>query len=301
MKESIPCVDNEYMCTSNHSRSLQQTKIMHEEKMGTNSTHLNITDETIPEVNLPFGLILEFAIFLIFAENLLILLTMRLYKKLKVVDLLVLSLAGSDFVNALLPLQILNIKSHFVISPWPRWLCGMFIATTYTLRIASLSTVSLMSIEKAVLLFQPLKYYTQLTVSLMRKLIIAAWVSSAIVAVLPAALRNNQKDNEDVYCRYQPYHFGMEFGLTVEVMGMLHFLIVLGSYVAMVVSSKGFRRRQKSMMQSQRKDRQDRAVRGKKGRAETQGMLQARQLCRVMGYVVVLYYVTWLPFLVSFS
>ena len=274
-----------------------------DEKIEKNSTRLNITDENIavPEVDLPFGFILEVAILLILVENLVILLTMRLYKKLKAVDLLVLSLAGSDFVNALLPLQILNIKAHFVISPWPRWLCGSFIATTYTLRIASLSTVSLMSIEKAVLLFQPLKYYTQLTVSLMRKLIVAAWVSSSIIAVLPAALTNNQKENEDVYCRYQPYHFGMEFGLTVEGIGMLHFMIVLGSYVAMVVSSKGFRRRQKSMIKSQRKDGRRGAARGKKGRDETQGMLQARQLCRVMGYVVILYYVTWLPFLVSFS
>ena len=273
-----------------------------DEKIEKNSTRLNITDKNIavPEVDLTFGLILEVAILLILVENLVILLTMRLYKKLKAVDLLVLSLAGSDFVNALLPLQILNIKAHFVISPWPRWLCGSFIATTYTLRIASLSTVSLMSIEKAVLLFQPLKYYTQLTVSLMRKLIVAAWVSSSIIAVLPAALTNNQKENEDVYCRYQPYHFGMEFGLTVEGIGMLHFIIVLGSYVAMVVSSKGFRRRQKSMIKSQRKDGRRGAVRGKKGRDETQGMLQARQLCRVMGYVVILYYVTWLPFLVSF-
>ena len=273
-----------------------------DEKIEKNSTRLNITDKNIavPEVDLTFGLILEVAILLILVENLVILLTMRLYKKLKAVDLLVLSLAGSDFVNALLPLQILNIKAHFVISPWPRWLCGSFIATTYTLRIASLSTVSLMSIEKAVLLFQPLKYYTQLTVSLMRKLIVAAWVSSSIIAVLPAALTNNQKENEDVYCRYQPYHFGMEFGLTVEGIGMLHFIIVLGSYVAMVVSSKGFRRRQKSMIKSQRKDGRRGAVRGKNGRDETQGMLQARQLCRVMGYVVILYYVTWLPFLVSF-
>ena len=273
-----------------------------DEEIEKNSTRLNITDKNIavPKVDLTFGLILEVAILLILVENLVILLTMRLYKKLKAVDLLVLSLAGSDFVNALLPLQILNIKAHFVISPWPRWLCGSFIATTYTLRIASLSTVSLMSIEKAVLLFRPLKYYTQLTVSLMRKLIVAAWVSSSIIAVLPAALTNNQKENEDVYCRYQPYHFGMEFGLTVEGIGMLHFMIVLGSYVAMVVSSKGFRRRQKSMIKSQRKDGRRGAVRGKKGRDETQGMLQARQLCRVMGYVVILYYVTWLPFLVSF-
>jgi hypothetical protein len=261
-----------------------------------NNSTLNNTDEglTVPGINLPFGFTIELAVFLILSENFLILLTIRLQKKLKVVDLLILSLAGSDFVNALLPLQIINIKTHFVISPWPQWLCGTFIWTTYTLRLASLSTVSLMSIEKAALLFQPLKYYTQFTSSLTRKLILAAWLSSGIIATLPATFKNNRTENKDVYCRYQPYQFGLGFGVFVEAIGMLHFVVVLGSYVAMVVSSKGFRRRQKSMMSSQR-----RVMKSKKGRGETQGMLQARQLCAVMGYVVVLYYITWFPFLVS--
>jgi 5-hydroxytryptamine receptor 7 len=257
---------------------------------------VNITDEgtTVPDVNLALGLTIELAILLILLENLLILLTTRLYKKLKIVDMLILSLAGSDFVNALLPLQILNVKANFIITSWPPLLCGTFVWTTYTLRIASVSTVSLMSIEKAMLLINPLKYYTQLTLCLARKLILGAWVLSAIIATLAATLKNYQTDNKDVHCRYQPHEFGLGFGVFVEAIAVFHFVIVLGSYVAMVVSSKGFRRRQKSMLSSQRK----KEMNGKQGCEETQGMLQARQLCRVMGYVVTLYYVTWLPFVV---
>ena len=259
--------------------------------MKNNSTG-NITDNgtNTSGVNLPLGLAIELVAFIILSENLLILLTTHLYKKLKVVDMLILSLAGSDFINALLPLQILNVKANFIISPWPSWLCDTFIGTTYALRMASLSTVTLMSIEKAMLLVHPLKYYTHLTSSLTRKLILAAWVSSGVIAILPATFRKSQPEIEDVHCRYQPYQIGLGFGAFVEAIGMLHFVIVLGSYVVMVVSSKGFRRRQKSMLSSQRK-RPD----------ETRGMLQARLLCRVMGYVVALYYVTWLPFLVSLS
>jgi hypothetical protein len=259
-----------------------------------NNSTVSATDNentTTPGVNLPLGLAIELAVFLILSENLLILLTTRLYKKLKVVDMLILSLAGSDFVNALLPLQILNVKANFIISPWPPWLCATFIGTTYALRFASLSTVSLMSIEKAVLILHPMRYYTQLTLSLTRKLILAAWVSSAIIATLPATFRKHQREYKDVHCRYQPHQFGLGFGAFVETIGMLHFVIVMASYVVMVVSSKGFRRRQKSMLSSQRK--------WKKGREETRGMLQAKLLCRVMGYVVALYYVTWLPFLVN--
>ena len=272
-------------------------------KMRNNST-LNMTDKgnTIPDVNIPIGSIVELVIFLILLENFFILLTIRAYKKRKVVDLLILSLAGSDFVNALLPLQLLNIKAHFIISPWQQWLCGSFIWATYTLRLAALSTISLMSIEKAVLLFQPLRYYTQLTFSLMRKVVFIAWISSAIIATVPISLTKNQEQNKDVNCHYHPYHFGIEFCIFIETIGMIHFVIVLGSYIAMLVSSKDFRRRQKSMWYSQRSVREYRgANKRKKSCIETQGMLQARQLCRVVGYVVVLYYVTWLPFLVSYN
>lgn len=265
--------------------------------------NLNNTSEVaeasaVPGINLPLGLTIELAIFFILSENLIVLLSMRLCQKLKVADLLILSLAGSDFVNACFPLQIINVKANFEISPWPKWLCGTFVWATYTLRMASLSTVSLMSIEKAVLFFQPLRYYTQLTLSLMRKLILAAWVSSALIATVPSNLNvlTDQMSHKDVFCRYQPYEFGLEFGVFVEAIGILHFAIVLGSYVAMVISSKSFRRRQKSLLTSQNRTRQF-----DKARVETQGMLQARRLCRVMGYVVLLYYIAWLPFLVSWS
>ncbi|XP_028393589.1 5-hydroxytryptamine receptor 2A-like [Dendronephthya gigantea] len=258
----------------------------------------NATEESIeiPDVNVPFGLTVELIIFIILSENVLIFLTVHQYKKIKVIDLLILSLATSDFANALLPLQMLNIKAHFIISPWSRGLCGTFVWSTYALRFASLSTVSLMSIEKAVLLFQPLRYYTQMTLSLTRKLILGAWVSSALIATPAVAFhfKNSQTEKKDVNCRYQPYQFGLEFGVAVETIGMLHFFIVLGSYLAMVLSSKGFRQRQKRMLSSAHGGRKE----NKKGRTETRGMLQSKQLCRVMGYVVLLYYVTWLPFLI---
>ena len=246
----------------------------------------------IPDVNLPFGFTVELIIIIILSENVLVFLTVRQWKKIKVADLLILSLTASDFANALLPLQILNIKAHLIISPWSHGLCGTFVWSTYALRFASLSAVSLMSIEKAVLLFQPLRYYTQMTSSLMRKLILGAWICSAIIATPAVAFRSNPIEKKDVNCRYQPYQFGLEFGVVVETIGMVHFFIVLGSYFAMVVSSKNFRRRQKRMLST--------AHGGcKRGRSETRGMLQSRQLCKVMGYVVVLYYVTWLPFLVG--
>ena len=262
-------------------------------------------------VNVPLGFTIEIVIVLILFENLTILLTLRLFKKWKAVDLLVLSLSLADFINAGLPLQLLNVKVNFVSGLWSAWLCWIFIWATYSLRIASLSTVTLMSVEQALLLYKPLRHHTQMTVSFMRKNILLTWGISVITSTLPQLFDSPWRNGEKSHCRYQPFNLGLAFGIFIQVFGLIQFAIVFGSYVILVYSSRGFHRRQ-TMMAAWRQSNQRGVVKRTNGRSsqgsslqrrkfrqETQGMMQVRQLCRGMAYVVFLYYVSWLPLLVS--
>lgn len=275
-----------------------EKKMTNVNPLSKNNTDVEIND---PKKNIFLGLFLEVIIVFIVIENLLVLFIIRLYKKVRIFDLLILSLSLSDFVNGLLPLQIINIKRNFVATLWSRSLCGSFIWMTYTLRLASLCTVSLMSMEKAFLLYNPLRYYTQFTFSLTRKLVVLAWLTSTVLATLPAAFTTMTPYKSKVYCRHLPYEFGLGFGILIEVIGLFHFIFVLCSYIAMLISTREFRKRQKTMLRGQNIDghRQNTTENKTKTITETTGMLQATKLCKVMGYIVIIYYITWLPFLVS--
>jgi len=245
------------------------------------------------EANPSLGLVVEVVIILLISGHFLIITTLGLYKPWNIADLLLFSLSVADAVNAAIPLQMLNILNNF-IGPhlWTRASCAVFVILTYTFRIASVCTITLISGDRAILLTRPLQHHIIVTTGRARLSVVAIWLFSIFMSILPF-IGVGKPGYRDGFCFYQLFDFGVAYGYIIESIGILQLIIVLACFIAIKLSSWKFVKRQSKMA----------AVRQTGGKSqqarETAGTRQVKQMSTMMAIVVVLYYISWLPYLVS--
>ena len=245
------------------------------------------------QVNPVLGLIVEVVIAFLVGGHFLILTTLGLYKPWNIADLLLFSLSMADAINAAIPLQMLNILNNFVGPDlWTRASCAVFDILTYTFRIASVCTITLISADRAILLTRPLQHHIIVTIGRARKAVFAVWLFSILMAILPF-IGVGHPGYRAGYCFYQLFDFGLVYGYIIESVGILQLILVLICFIAIKVTSGKFVKRQSTMAASKQtggKNQQER---------ETAGTRQVKQMSFMMAIVVVLYYISWLPYLVS--
>lgn len=247
------------------------------------------------EVNPSLGLVVEVVIILLVCGHFLIITTLSLYKPWNIADLLLFSLSVADAVNAAIPLQMLNLLNNF-IGPhlWTRASCAVFVIMTYTFRIASVCTITLISGDRAILLTRPLQHHIIVTTGRARIAVVAIWLFSIFMSILPF-IGVGKPGYRDGFCFYQLFDFGVAYGYIIESIGILQLIIVLVCFIAIKLSSWKFVKRQSTMAAA-------RQTGGKSQQArETAGTRQVKQMSTMMAIVVVLYYISWLPYLVSFT
>lgn len=258
---------------------------------------VNGTTSTPPaapfEVNPSLGLIVEVVIILLIFGHFLIITTLGLYKPWNIADLLLFSLSVADALNAAIPLQMLNLWNNF-IGPhlWTRESCAVFVILTYTFRIASVCTITLISGDRAILLTRPLQHHIIVTAGRARIAVVAIWLFSILMSILPF-IGVGKPGYRDDFCFYPLFDFGVAYGYIIESIGILQLIIVLVCFIAIKLSSWNFVKRQSTMAAA-------RQTGGKSQQArETAGTRQVKQMSTMMAIVVVLYYISWLPYLVS--
>ena len=258
---------------------------------------LNATTSSPPaaafEVNPSLGLVVEVVIILLILGHFLIITTLSLYKPWNIADLLLFSLSLADALNAAIPLQMLNLWNNF-IGPhlWTRASCAVFVILTYTFRIASVCTITLISGDRAILLTCPLQHHIIVTAGRARIAVVAIWLFSILMSILPF-IGVGKPGYRDGFCFYQLFDFGVAYGYIIESIGILQLIIVLVCFIAIKLSSWKFVKRQSTMAAA-------RQTGGKSQQArETAGTRQVKQMSTMMAIVVVLYYISWLPYLVS--
>lgn len=246
------------------------------------------------QVNPSLGLIVEVVIVLLVTGHFLIITTLALYKPWNIADLLLFSLSVADALNAAIPLQMLNLLNNF-IGPhlWTQASCAVFVILTYTFRIASVCTITLISGDRAILLTRPLQHHVIVTIGRARIAVVAIWLFSILMAVLPF-IGVGKSGYRDGYCFYQLFDFGVAYGYIVESLGILQLIIVLVCFIAIKLSSLKFVKRQSTMAAVRQTGGKNQQAR------ETAGTRQVKQMSTMMAIVVVLYYISWLPYLVSF-
>ena len=260
---------------------------------------------------LALGLVLEAVILAVALGNLLVLLSLKFQKHWLITDILLLSLSAADFVGGAFALQIIIFMNYFLQQRWTAFNCGLYIVVAKSLRFASAGTVTLMAIDRAFMTLKPIKYYTTITTSRVKKLVVFTWVGAILFASLPF-MGVGKSGYEDGKCFYHLTDLGDTYSILILTVSFLLLTAVLVCYFAIKSSSTKFIKRQISMDIKNKSAGTDPTRQsgaevpgcGKpKERRKTNpsGVREIQRLSRMMAVVVFLYYISWLPMLVSLS
>lgn len=248
-----------------------------------------------------FGLIFQSSIIVVVFGNALVLAALLCYRNWTSADVLLFSLSLADILDSIVALQLLTIVKYYMGRHMSKSLCNAFIGLVYTFRVAAATTISVIAVERAMLLIQPFRHHTLITASRIKKFVVGIWLFSTFSAILPfigvghSGYRNGE-------CFSQLYDLGKAYAIYIELFGAIQLLAVLGSYFAIKLSGKMFIRRQTIMMGHNGNNlRSGQSLRreSKQVPSSTSGVRNVRKLTLMMGVVVVFYYISWLPFLVS--
>ena len=244
-----------------------------------------------------FGLILQSSIILVVFGNALVLAALSCYRNWTSADVLIFSLSLADVLDSIVALQLITTVKYYMRKHMAKSLCNAFIGLVYTFRVASATTVTVIAVERAILLTQPFRHHTMVTPSRIKKFVAGIWLFSVFSAILPfiGVGHSGFRDGE---CFSQIYDLGKAYAIYIEVFGAIQLLVVLTSYFVIKLSGKMFIRRQTVMSghdgNNLRGNRESTQVPGNKS-----GVRNVRKLTVMMGIVVLFYYISWLPFLVS--
>ena len=215
-------------------------------------------------------------------------------------DVLLFSLSLADILDSIVALQLITTVKYYMGRNMAKSLCNVFIGLVYTFRVAAATTVTVIAVERAMLLIQPFRHHTLITPSRVKKFVVGIWLFSVFSAILPfigvghSGFRNGE-------CFSQLYNLGKAYAIYIETFGAIQLLAVLFSYFAIKLSGKMFIRRQTIMTGHSRNDLRSAQSRRESAQVTsiTSGVRNVRKLTLMMGIVVVFYYISWLPFLVS--
>jgi len=261
---------------------------------------------------LAIGLILEAGILAVALGNLLVLLSLKFQKHWLITDILLLSLSTADFVGGAFALQIVIFMNYFLQQKWTAFDCGLYIVVVNSLRFASAGTVTLMAIDRAFMILQPLKYHTTITTSRVKKLVVFTWVSAILFASLPF-MGVGKSGYEDGKCYYHLTDLGKTYSILLLTVSFLLLTSVLVCYFAIKSSSTKFIKRQTRMDIKNKSAGADPThvkrpevpgcgkPKPERQKTNPSGVMEIQRLTRMMAVVVFLYYISWLPMLVSLS
>lgn len=255
------------------------------------------------------GLFLEAGILAVALGNLLVLLSLKFQKQWVITDILLLSLSAADFIGGAVPLQIVVFMNYFAQRRWTPFLCGFYILLVNALRFASAGTVTLIAVERAFMILSPFKYHTTITTSRMKKLVMFTWLNAVMFASLPF-LGVGKSGYEDGKCFYHLTDLGKAYAILIVSASFVLLALVLACYFAIKSSSTQFIKRQ-TVMDTKNKSAGTNMSRGsvseehgqeqvkKRRKSSTHGVREIQRLSLMMALVVFLYYISWLPILIS--
>ena len=274
------------------------------------STETSGNEEQTSLSPLAIGLFLEAEILVVVLGNLLVLLSLKFQKHWFITDILLLSLSAADVVGGTFPVQMVIFMKYFLQQKWNAFNCGLYIVVGNSLRLASAGTVSLMAIDRAFMILKPIKYHTTITTSLVKKLIVFTWVSAVLFGSLPF-MGVGKSGYEDGKCFYHMADLGKPYSILILCVSFLLLASVLVCYFAIKSSSTKFVKRQ-IRMYTKNKSAGAEPPRGsgpevpgcerpkaERRKTNPSGVREIQRLSRMMAVVVFLYYISWLPMLVS--
>lgn len=262
------------------------------------------------------GLLLQLVALVDSLGNLMVIIAVALCKKWIITDVVLMSLSLADFLDAFVALEMVIFIKYFKVISWSRFSCDAFVVLVYTFRMASATTVTLIAVERAYILVCPLKHHTTVTPAKIKRFVVAVWIFAVVCAILPLiGVGNSGFQRQE--CVFQLYELGKSYTIFFEVIGLFMLTLVLSCYIAIKTAGGKFIKRQSTFTTSKKlrinqpqqltstkqvRDPHGATRRAPKGVAPTdsRGVQSVRKVSTMMGIVVLVYYISWLPFLVSF-
>lgn len=266
------------------------------------SSIVNATDARENLNALMTALILQSVIIIVVFGNALVLAALASYRSWTSADILLFSLSLADFLDSALAVELITVARYFLGQQMAKPMCDAFVTLVYTFRMASSFTVTCIAVERSLLLKFPLRHHTLVTPARIKKFVAAIWLFSIFSAFLPLIGAGNSGFKNGV-CFSQLYDLGKAYAIYIETYGAIMFLTVFASYFTIKVSGIKFIRRQ-TLMRGHGGARSQSRVYSCRGSVhspgKTSGVRSVRKLAVMMGIVVIIYYISWLPFLVSY-
>lgn len=248
--------------------------------------------------------ILQSSIIVVVFGNALVLIALACYRNWTSADVLLFSLSLADILDSIVALQLITIVKYYMGKHMVEPLCNVFVGLVYTFRVASATTVTVIAVERAMLLVQPFRHHTLITPSRIKKFVVGIWLFSVFSAILPFIGVGHSGFRNGV-CFSQLYDLGKAYAIYIEVLGAIQMIAVLASYFAIKFSGKMFIRRQTVMARHNGSIKlgSPPSLRGESTQipGNTSGVRNVRKLTLMMGIVVIVYYISWFPFLVSYT
>ena len=275
------------------------------EEFLTNTTNSTANTAEISEnINtFTLALLLQSTILFVFFGNALVLAALTCYRTWTSADVLLFSLSLADLLDSIIAVELITVVKYFLGRPMGRKLCDAFVALVYTFRVASSATVTAIAVERSMLLMYPLRHHTLVTPPRIKRFVACIWLFSIVSGTLPFMGVGHSGFKNGV-CFSQAFDLGKAYAIFIEVYGAVMLLAVFASYCAIKLTGKKFIRRQSFMTgQGEVRDRsrsvQSRRQESVRTPGSTSGVRSVRKLAVMMGMVVIIYYISWLPFLVS--
>ena len=272
------------------------------------SIHSNSTNNA-SRVSLGVSVLLPLLFTVILLGNLLVLLTVRSFRVRHVPDLLVASLALVELTNDLGPIMISMIVSNLHPSGFDsvqlEALCQFYNWFSCCLRLSACFIATLMALDRLCATVAPFFYRISVTNANVLNLVLSVVLSAAFISSWPA-LGWGRVLPHRALCSFD---FGGGFALFIAFLGYIQLFFVLGSFVAVTWATTRHMKRLEAVRRGRAWTVERGQLRtvsdgGDGWQKRTEGARNTRwreslQFIRMLGVAVFLFYLSWLPIVVS--
>ena len=244
--------------------------------------------------------------------NALVVVARRISKRKHIADFLIASLAMVDLINGFGPVTISIIM--YVLHPsgfngnYNDYLCKFYNWAATSLRLSACFLSTAMALDRVLSVQKPIYYRTKLSTQNVKGTILFIILAAIIIASMPFAGWSKVYPF-DAVCSFD---FGSSYAILIAVLGYVQLVIVLISYILVVHGLAGFIGRQVAMREQQMSRERELSVRRSNlfdRRKSSSGLLMlelgrfrtSKRFAKIMGVVCFLFYVSWMPIVVSMT
>lgn len=241
-------------------------------------------------------------VLIVVGNSLTMLTVLWLRKRCLVVDVLIFSLALVDVMNALTSVTIAVLMRLFILrdQEFPRLLCQAQGWCIVAFEMMSVFVISMICFDRYVAIVKPFWHRSQMTCTRTVKATIFASVLSILVASCPLLGWDTYRQLD--WLAICLFDYRSSYAIFIAIFGYVQLIFVFVSSMAIVHSLRKFSDRQRRL-----KAKHIPKMRMEGSRKATHstskpnhGQKQSRQLAKIGMIVVVFFYMSWLPLMVSY-